>query len=74
MVEGREYGKYYCFLKSVLYNEILTMNGCYWNEDVCIVAAQEGHLEVLKYAHENGCDWNEMTCAAQEGPEGLAVG
>ena len=50
------------------------MNGCYWNEDVCIVAAQQGHLEVLKYAHENSCDWNEMTCAAQEGRKGLYVG
>ena len=25
-------------------------------------AAENGHLECLKYAHENGCPWDEMTC------------
>ena len=35
----------------------------------CSKAAQNGHLECLKYAHENGCPWNEMTCskAAENG-------
>ena len=32
------------------------------------MAAEGGHLNVLKYAHENGCPWNEYTCeAAAEG-------
>ena len=30
--------------------------------DLC-EAAQYGHLECLKYAHENGCPWHEKTCA-----------
>ncbi|CAB9527009.1 ankyrin repeat protein (Partial), partial [Seminavis robusta] len=32
-------------------------------------AAANGHLEILKYAHENGGPWDERTCtkAAQEG-------
>ncbi|CAB9503157.1 ankyrin repeat protein [Seminavis robusta] len=25
-------------------------------------AAQNGHLDVLKYAHDNGCPWHEYTC------------
>ena len=25
------------------------------------MAAENGHLECLKYAHENGCPWNEWT-------------
>ncbi len=25
-------------------------------------AAQEGHLEVLRWAHANGCPWDERTC------------
>ena len=28
----------------------------------CSAAAKNGHLEILKYAHENGCPWNEWTC------------
>ena len=26
-------------------------------------AAEGGHLECLKYAHENGCPWDEWTCS-----------
>lgn len=26
-------------------------------------AAKNGHLEVLKYAHENGCPWNVKICS-----------
>ena len=26
-------------------------------------AAENGHLECLKYAHEHGCPWDEETCA-----------
>ena len=27
-------------------------------------AAKNGHLEVLKWAHDNGCSWDETTCHA----------
>ena len=27
-------------------------------------AAENGHLEVLKWARANGCPWNEETCRA----------
>ena len=37
--------------------------GCPWNAETCNRAAQAGHLETLRWAHENGCDWNaEVTC------------
>jgi hypothetical protein len=31
--------------------------------DLCIYAARNGYLEVLKWARANGCPWNEDTCA-----------
>ena len=37
-------------------------NGCPMDEDACIVAASEGHLDVLKYLHENDCPWNTYAC------------
>ena len=35
----------------------------------CSYAAEGGHLECLKYAHEKGCPWDAKTCseAAQRG-------
>jgi hypothetical protein len=30
------------------------------------MAAEYGHLEVLKYAHANGCPWDYETCAQAE--------
>ena len=30
---------------------------------ICETAAQKGHLDCLRYAHENGCPWNWKTCA-----------
>jgi hypothetical protein len=30
---------------------------------ICSVAAVNGHLECLKYAHENGSSWSAETCA-----------
>ena len=36
--------------------------------DICRLAAQGGHLEVLKWARWNGCEWEWSTCAyAAEG-------
>ena len=29
-----------------------------WNTNTCSYAAENGHLECLKYAHENGCEWD----------------
>ncbi len=37
--------------------------------DTCSNAAEYGHLDCLRYAHENGCRWNSNTCmfAAENG-------
>ena len=35
--------------------EIFTRKGCPWDKWTCRAAAENGHLECLKYAHENGC-------------------
>ena len=42
---------------------------CHWAEATSRVAASEGHIELLKWAHQNGCPWNEGTCtgAARNG-------
>ena len=39
----------------------------------CNSAAEEGHLDVLKYAHEKGCPWDELTCACAAEGGHLAV-
>ncbi len=35
----------------------------------CRYAAENGHFDCLRYAHENGCPWDETTCryAAENG-------
>ena len=38
-------------------------NGCPWDEKTCALAAEFGHLEMLKWARENGCPWDERTCS-----------
>jgi len=30
-----------------------------WDKKTRIMAATNGHLNILMYAHENGCPWNE---------------
>ena len=30
---------------------------------ICYRAAENGHLEILKWARENGCTWDEQTCS-----------
>ena len=30
-------------------------NQCPWDSQTCYYAAEEGHLECLKYLHKNGC-------------------
>ena len=36
---------------------------------VCNIAAENGWLDLLKWARKNGCDWNVLTCehAAENG-------
>lgn len=33
------------------------------DRSTCTCAAENGHLEVLKWARANGCPWYEFTCA-----------
>ena len=43
-------------------------NGCPWDEGTCILASEQGRLEVLQWARANGCPWNERICSiAAEG-------
>ena len=35
---------------------------CIWNAVTCRSAVLNGHLAVLKWAHQNGCPWDEDTC------------
>jgi choline dehydrogenase-like flavoprotein len=45
---------------------VLIHNTCINADDKCIDcshAAEKGHLECLKYAHENGCKWDNYTCS-----------
>jgi len=35
-------------------------HGCPLIEDICVYAAQEGHLEVLKWARANGCPCRDL--------------
>ncbi len=43
--------------------------GVTWDSNTCHEAAKNGHLDILKYAHENGCAWNldTTTSAAVNG-------
>ena len=36
-------------------------NDCPWDEETCLYAVSEGHLETLRWARENGCPWSEET-------------
>lgn len=40
-----------------------TENGWPWDERTCSYAARNGHLHIVKYAHENGCPWDKKTCS-----------
>jgi len=44
-------------------------NECIWDKETCSSAAENGHLDCLKYLHENGCPWSKETCliAAKNG-------
>lgn len=39
-------------------------NGCAWNKNTCLSAADNGHLKVLKWARDNCCAWDEKICSA----------
>ena len=38
-----------------------------------VYAAENGHLEVLKWLRENGCPWNEWTCKNAAGNGHLEI-
>jgi len=37
-------------------------NGCPWDENTCLFAAEQGHLSVLKWAVSAGCRWDLKKC------------
>ena len=39
-------------------------NGCplRWKKHICILAADNGHLEILKWARSEGCQWSKWIC------------
>ena len=61
----------YC-LSYLSENEIFYSNG-EWSKfprnNICRIAAQNGWLDLLKWARKNGCDWDSYTCnyAAENG-------
>jgi hypothetical protein len=36
--------------------------GCYWDENVCLIASKMGNIDCLMYAVENGCPWKIEEC------------
>lgn len=44
-------------------------SGSIWDSSTCAAAAEGGHLQCLRFAHQHGCDWDTKTCtaAAQKG-------
>ena len=42
-------------------------NSCPWDENTCDLAAEGGHLRVLKWARQNGCPWTDMTSISSAG-------
>ncbi|CAB9518412.1 ankyrin repeat protein [Seminavis robusta] len=42
-------------------------NECPWDERTCSAAAEEGNLELLKWARAQGCPWNDTTCKSAAG-------
>ena len=37
-------------------------NGCPWDSDACMFAAQEGNLSTLQWLRAKGCPWDERVC------------
>ena len=35
----------------------------FWDAETCRTAAENGHFDFLKWAHQNGCPWDASTCA-----------
>jgi hypothetical protein len=35
----------------------VNINGYRWDKSTCSIAAWNGDIKCLKYAHENGCPW-----------------
>ena len=41
---------------------LLVAHGCQ-SSTICTLAAEHGHLDCLRYAHDNGCGWDSLTCS-----------
>lgn len=51
-----------CQLETLQWLRANEYGTCPWGASTCWRAARNGHLGVLKWAHENGCPWDEWTC------------
>ena len=54
---------------SIKFLKCLKQNGITLPKNIayCNTAAENGHLECLKFAHQNGCFWDKDTCKAAAG-------
>jgi hypothetical protein len=41
--------------------QLLRATGCPWDEETCLAAAGEGHLEIVNWLRANGYPWDMDT-------------
>ena len=47
----------------ILMLKVAHANGCPWNESTCMLAAEFGRFDMLKWLCARGCPWDGQTCA-----------
>ena len=46
----------------------LRREGCAWNKNAALKAAEGGHLETLRWLRYKGCPWDEAACRSHGKP------